>query len=71
MRHYETLPSDDRDVVIEGELLREQGLFDLALKRMEYAILCGSSRATAIQREAIGRKTAVCIVRESSDVIVY
>ena len=70
LKQYENQPSDDRDVVIEAELLREQGLFDASIKRMEYAIICGSTRALAIRREVIAKNSAVCIVSEMTDMVI-
>lgn len=71
LSRYETKPSDDRDVVIEGELLREQGLFDAAIKRMDYALLCGSTRALSIKQQALAKNAAVCIMREGGEPVIY
>lgn len=69
LSHFESKPSDDRDEVVEGELLRELGLFDEALARMEMAILSGSVGALATAQAAHEKITQVCIVRESVEVI--
>lgn len=63
--------SDDRDIVIEAELLRELGRFDEALLRMEMAVCAGAPRALAIRAQTIVGNRKVCIVREDDSVIVY
>lgn len=70
LSHFESKPRDDRDEVVEAELLRELGLFDEALARMEMAILSGSVRALATARAAHEKSTQVCVVRESV-VVIY
>ena len=67
----EAKPSDDRDIVIEAELLRELGRFEEALVRMEMAVCAGAPRALAIHAEAIAGNRRVCIAREDDSVVVY
>jgi hypothetical protein len=67
----EAKSSDDRDIVIEAELLRELGRFDQALARMEMAVCAGAPRALAIHAEAIAGNRRVCITREDDSLIIY
>lgn len=67
----EAKPSDDRDIVIEGELLRELGMFEEALGRMEMAVCAGAPRALAIHAQAITGSRKVCIIRENDAVVIY
>lgn len=67
----EAKPSDERDIVIEAELLRELGLFDEALVRMEMAVCAGAPRALAVHAQAIAGSRKVCIVREDDSAIIY
>lgn len=68
---YESKPSDDRDIVIEGELLRELGQFDEALERMEIAIQSGSTRALAIQAEILDGSTSICVIRQNEGMAIF
>lgn len=67
----EAKPSDERDIVIEAELLRELGRFDEALARIEMAVSAGAPRALAIHAQVILGKKQVCIVREDDSVVIY
>lgn len=67
----EAKPSDDRDIVIEAELLRELGRFDEALVRMEMAVCAGATRALAIHAQTIAGSRKVCIVREDDLVVIF
>lgn len=67
----EAKPSDERDIVIEAELLRELGRFDEALLRMEMAVCAGATRALAIHAQTIARSRKVCLVREDDSVIIF
>lgn len=67
----EAKPSDDRDIVIEAELLRELGRFDEALARMEMAVCAGAPRALSIHAEALAGNRRVCIAREDDSVVVF
>ena len=71
LSHQESKPSEDRDDVIEAELMREQGLFDVALKRIDLAVMSGSVRAVAIYQQLLLKRTAVCIVREGGEMVIY
>lgn len=71
LNEFESRPSEDRDIVIEAELLRELGRFDEALDRMEMAVCAGAPRALAIHAQAIAGNTSICIVREDEAVVVY
>lgn len=66
----ESKASDERDIVIEAELMRELGLFDEALQRMEMAVCSGAPRALAIHTQAIAGNRSVCIVREDDDLVI-
>lgn len=66
----ESKASDHRDVVIEAELLRELGLFDAAVQRMEMAVCAGAARALAINAQAIAGNTTVCVVRENDAMVI-
>lgn len=67
----EAKPSDDRDILIEAELLRELGRFDEALARMEMAVCAGAPRALVLQAQTVAGNRKVCIVREDDSVVVY
>ena len=67
----ESLPSDDRDVVVEAELLRELGRFSDSIGRIEVAYLSGTPRALAIHAKAVDRDSVVCIVCERDEVVIY
>lgn len=69
--YFQRQPNDDRDVVIEAELLRELGEFQAALERMEMAVCAGSTRALAIHAQAIARYPRVCVVREDDSALIY
>lgn len=70
-QHYENLPLVDRDVVIEAELLREQGLFAASIERMHHAIRFSASRALAIKREIDSGNIRVFVISEVSRMVVY
>lgn len=67
----EAKPNDDRDILIEAELLRELGRFDEALARMEMAVCAGAPRALALQAQTIAGSRKVCVVREDDSVVIY
>lgn len=67
----EAKPSDDRDIVIEAELLRELGMFDEALARIEMAVCAGAPRALAIHAQIIAGSRHICIIREDDAVVIY
>lgn len=71
LAEQEAKPNEDRDIVIEGELLREMGLFSAATERMAIAVGCGSTRAVAIQQQVAMRNEKVCIVREGGAMVIY
>ena len=67
----EAKPSDERDIVIEAELLRELGRFDEALARMDMAVCAGAPRALVLHGQTIAGNKRVFIVRESDSIVVY
>lgn len=67
----EAKPNEDRDVVVEAELMRELGDFEAALARMAIALRGGSTRAFSIHAQASAGNPRVCIVREDDSAIIY
>lgn len=68
---FESRPNEDRDVVIEAELLRELGHFDKAIERVREASEGGSLRARVIYEHAQQEISTVCITREDDRVVVW
>ncbi|HLO62826.1 MAG TPA: hypothetical protein VK165_07645 [Azonexus sp.] len=71
LNEFESRPSEDRDIVIEAELLRVLGRFDEALERMEMAVCAGATRALALRAQTMAGNRKVCIVREDDSVVIY
>lgn len=71
LNEFESRPSEDRDIVIEAELLRVLGRFDEALDRMDMAVCAGATRALALHAQTLAGSRKVCIVREDDSVVIY